>query len=527
MRITNVKIKNYRAFYGEYNISLTNKGKNLMVFGENGSGKSSFYHAMKTFFEASKKVVPMQDYENIFVPDSEKESAEIALKFKAANSTSEITEILDYATKQLQGGNIALVSAVDSIKGFLDYRSLLLTHLNHDDEVNIFKIFLEQILWETVNRFSERTFGEEWSELLSLVRRSVDGRRIQSVRIGQIITSFNDGMKLLLEEVERDTNTFLQEFIKNIKIKLHFSDIQHRALRDLDNQNIRLEVNFCDETLPKHQFFLNEARLSALAISLYLAAIKVNPTQGELKVLFLDDLLIGLDMSNRLPLLKIINEHFINCEDNFQIFMTTYDKIWFELVKSYFGTKDWEYIEMYPKKLKDEDFEIPVIIQNSDFIKKAEDYLEAKDYKASAVYIRTEFERLVKVISESLFLRVVYKTKTKELKSDDFWKSIKRDTNISEALVKKIEMHRGTVMNPFSHYDLEKPEFSGELKATIEAIKELKTLFSATDTDNTRVLVKEVSRIEALQREIGQLQSTIKTKDSTIAGMRTALSNRN
>jgi len=37
MRITDIYIKNYRAFYGEHHISLYKDGKNLLVYGENGS----------------------------------------------------------------------------------------------------------------------------------------------------------------------------------------------------------------------------------------------------------------------------------------------------------------------------------------------------------------------------------------------------------------------------------------------------------------------------------------------------------
>ena len=33
MKITNIEIKNFRAFYGTYQIALTKKGKNLLVYG--------------------------------------------------------------------------------------------------------------------------------------------------------------------------------------------------------------------------------------------------------------------------------------------------------------------------------------------------------------------------------------------------------------------------------------------------------------------------------------------------------------
>ena len=54
MRITNIEIKNFRAFKGEpIKIDLTKSGKNLLVYGENGSGKSSLFFALKLFLECA------------------------------------------------------------------------------------------------------------------------------------------------------------------------------------------------------------------------------------------------------------------------------------------------------------------------------------------------------------------------------------------------------------------------------------------------------------------------------------------
>jgi len=44
------------------------------------------------------------------------------------------------------------------------------------------------------------------------------------------------------------------------------------------------------------------------------------------KVLFLDDIFIGLDIANRLPLLSILENEF----PEYQVFITSYDKPWFE-----------------------------------------------------------------------------------------------------------------------------------------------------------------------------------------------------
>ena len=53
MKIKNIDIKNYKAFYspkGSHQINVD--GKNLFVYGENGAGKSSFYYALKDFFQS-------------------------------------------------------------------------------------------------------------------------------------------------------------------------------------------------------------------------------------------------------------------------------------------------------------------------------------------------------------------------------------------------------------------------------------------------------------------------------------------
>ena len=55
MRITKIEIRNFRAFPSIYQIDLHKAGKNLLVYGENGSGKSSLYLALKCFLESSER----------------------------------------------------------------------------------------------------------------------------------------------------------------------------------------------------------------------------------------------------------------------------------------------------------------------------------------------------------------------------------------------------------------------------------------------------------------------------------------
>ena len=53
-KIENIKIDNYRSYYKQYLIPVKN-GNNLLIYGENGSGKSSLYEGLKNFFLAADK----------------------------------------------------------------------------------------------------------------------------------------------------------------------------------------------------------------------------------------------------------------------------------------------------------------------------------------------------------------------------------------------------------------------------------------------------------------------------------------
>jgi recombinational DNA repair ATPase RecF len=511
MRITDIYIKNYRAFYGEHHIVLDKDGKNLMVYGENGSGKSSLFTALQSFFKASVSKVDIE--ENIFIPLSQKNTASIKLRIRE-NAEATVTQDyeVDIINSEIISGDKTLIINANKIKGFFDYRSLLETHLKHKDSVNIFEILNEKILPHAENRFTTNEIGNDWQAIQYDLGLRKGWRVVERLHSG--IETFSKGFKLLLETIEKDTNIYLKYFDKSIAVRLEFDACYYEATDGaVYGQEAFLKITYAGKQIDKHHLFLNEARLSALAISLYLASIKANPLTGALKVLVLDDLLIGLDMSNRLPLLLILKNHFIeiNANERFQIIMTTYDKVWFELVNNYFGCEKWKYIEIYSKKLKDEDFEFPIIKEALGYLDKAKYYLIEKDNKASAVYIRTEFERLIKNICAAKGLLVEYKIRQKEFNTNDFWDAIRKQTDIDEKLVEEIETHRSTVMNPFSHYDLEKPEFERELTDTIVAIEKLKAIDQTTLKKTT---------IDDLYKKIEGLEKGITKKQTIIDRMR-------
>ena len=75
MKIIQIRINNYRAFYGTHTINLAENGKNLLIYGENGSGKSSLYKALKTILKNDSSIE-----RNMFSAESEPVSISLEVR---------------------------------------------------------------------------------------------------------------------------------------------------------------------------------------------------------------------------------------------------------------------------------------------------------------------------------------------------------------------------------------------------------------------------------------------------------------
>ena len=59
MRIQVVEVTNYKAFFGTHKIKVG--GKNLFIYGENGSGQSSLYYALNDFFQSPIEDIDLKE----------------------------------------------------------------------------------------------------------------------------------------------------------------------------------------------------------------------------------------------------------------------------------------------------------------------------------------------------------------------------------------------------------------------------------------------------------------------------------
>ena len=472
MRITEIEIKNFRAFYGTYRIDLRKSGKNLLVYGENGSGKSSLYFALRLFLESGDNLFHrFENNQNIFITD--------AGYVKLCIRASQRSKLYTYEwSETVRETDDELIIDASRAKGFLDYKDLLNTHYVHHENntVNVFSLLVETLLANTVIT-EGRSLAEDWTDIEPPFQPQITASEIATLE-GRI-ENFNIELANKLAELQPKASGMLGKFGYNVTLNFHFPGIKYNSENGtLDNQEILLTVEFFDRDIPEHHRFLNEARLSAIAIAIYFSSILMQP-ESDLKILALDDVLIGLDMSNRLPVLDILEEYF----PEHQIFLTTYDKAWYEIAKQRTSDAEWEYAEFYTSEPNEH--EIPIHVQDKPYLEKAKEYFTANDYKACVIYLRTAFEAAIKKFCEKKNLKVKYRENPKDLTSDDFWGPVKKGKPsdgtpfLGQELIDKIELYRSIILNPLSHARIV-PVVKKEVSEAIEAVETLEDKLTAS-----------------------------------------------
>lgn len=339
MRIQTIEITNYKAFLGTHKIEVG--GKNVFIYGENGSGKSSLYYALKDFFQSSMEEIDLTKLENVFVPEGKggKTAVKVTFKPNQQGQSKKMTYLFNAMTNDARDHGDTSIRDGNRLKSFLTYKHLLaIHHLKKEEEINLFDLLVKGVLKHFKYSLpGGKELGALWADIEETIARGT-GKKYPINRkkadVNAAIKAFNDAFGELFkpespEYILKHAQPFLDYFSHNLALQLRFAQVRPTDdyLR-LDGAQVRVELSYAGKAIDKPHLFLNEARLSAITISVYLGMIKRHVQGNPCKVLFLDDIFIGLDIANRLPLLTILENEF----PEYQVFIATYDKPWFEHV---------------------------------------------------------------------------------------------------------------------------------------------------------------------------------------------------
>lgn len=406
-RITKIFIENYKAYLSPHVIDLPN-GCNLLVYGENGSGKSSFVKAVMHYLSSSvnKDLSYQHNYYMLDKPGT------IQICFADYDEVSQTivsgTEVLykSSSDKENSDNDIDFIKDAAVTTGSLDYLSLLQVFLVGDNKDKFFDFVVVNLLGDFISVFTgaTNTFNKRWSQLqdILLVKSKTRNMKIHRKGLADLLI-FESDLRSTLDKVFADVNSMLHTYFPHFGLEVQF-ELAHmtvtygkgRANWHI-NKGFTLKVTKDGTAIDNYKMVLNEARLSAISICLYLASNKLIP-KNELKLLLLDDIFIGIDSSNRLPFLRLLSDYFAT----YQIILLTYDRNWYNLARTYLTgnvSQEWITKEIYNSEtvVDGQTYFDPLVINGETPYEKARSYLYSRDhpdYPASANYYRKFIEKL-------------------------------------------------------------------------------------------------------------------------------------
>jgi energy-coupling factor transporter ATP-binding protein EcfA2 len=495
LRIHTISLTDFRAFPGPAPAIFKLDGKNLLVYGENGAGKSSLFLALRDFFamdSPGSMAQRLAAQKNLFSDaDASACSVEVTIAGVEDEELPFFTDVARWFYRQHPATSTRLLSkdgrstglqktvnqmARDAARrsAFLDYKSLLDTNYKHGAEaVNLFDLAVSGLLADfrvTISGGTESTIGELWQAIKVAQQAALEKTRTEKKeqKVRDACVAFNSAFRSALDRLLPKANEILQALgWSNVVLTglsspgVTYQTDHFRSARKLEGLRLQPDISFRGKPLDRPQLFLNEARLSGLALALYLGGRLACVPAGEsqaLKLLVLDDVLVGLDHSNRLPVLNVLVNLFLD----WQVVLLTHDKGWFDLARQRLPKLVWTCYEVYegdplaaapmPLVRQTQNRPAPALLQ------KARNLLAQGYMEAAANYARQAFETGVRMACELKSIKLPFKQDISDHKAQAFLTALKGWTGTEavpkvdwDAALLRLELMKDVVMNPYSH----------------------------------------------------------------------------
>lgn len=511
--ISKITIDGFKAFPQEFELNLD--GKNLLMYGENGSGKSSIYYALHALLQSQCKdkcsiYFSTTHPESIVNKYTNKPNAKVEIKFEGSDVAYSISqagynESVPQATSPLRDLNGKCV--------FINHKFLFnVFSFRNSQYIDLFPVFIKDILPFTLTRDQSKYISELYDEAVAKIKRKGNGYKIDDT-YKDLIRKFNEETKHIIGLINQNAvptatdifnNNFRDIGDRKLKISLEYNDNRDdiplpnksywlrlgyryhpvEIAGRMGNKKLSTELevlqpvitlkveelqddNVTYKPVPKPQTQFNEAKLTAIALSIRFALLNtVDPADG--RFLALDDMLISLDMSNRA---KVVN-YLLCISDKYKIYLFTHDKMFFEYFKhkaQYLTLGDWIYKEIYMG-----DDKVPYLRNSDDYLEEAEHHIKQHKFEIAGNFLRKAAEAFCKrFLPNKLQLSTDYSKLDLNGMIVNCVRYAKESGIEDISVFYELDEHRKFILNPSSHDSYDVVKYHYEIKRCLDVLKRL------------------------------------------------------
>ena len=409
-RLHRVEIRNFKAFR-EFVLDL--EGRHLLVYGPNGSGKSSLYWALYTFLQSARKPTPgvakyfdpadPQHLLNIYEQGGASPKAgEIALTLRDVATKNDTTYRISHTTHGTHQQPAILKG--DLASDFITYRFFFgFSDFRNSEKFNVWPLFEKEILPFCVSTGGKVPL-DSWLKIRSgkpnpynysgpAGTDAYDTFHQNTAALATILPGIVDTISIEAQKFYDEH--FAADDPDTVTLKVGVTTLPSSTGNNQDNfvftiPVIEFGIQIGGKKVTRPQAFLNEAKLTQLALSVRFAASLVNLHESDLKLLVLDDLLVSLDMGNRMKVVEILlSETFAN----YQKIILTHEFGFFREFRRKIGANhpDWCFLRLEG----DAAGKIEARSEKTD-IQKAEDYIHGHNLDEAALCLRKACEDTAK-----------------------------------------------------------------------------------------------------------------------------------
>lgn len=518
-KIDKISIANFKAFKNEQKIEI--KGKNYLLYGDNGSGKSSIFWSLYTLYQSCykkdeakvRKYFDAANDENLLNRHEPNLNSGIVATFIDVDNSENTKEI------KLSNNDLSIVGTTDTFtiatvtfSDFFNYQkqSSLFDYCNSEDN-DAFKPFLRDLFpfIKLRNKMvkidgsevdSDSAF-EAWTYLVDAIDeelKSPDGSMVNEEddkyqNYQGALYQFNEDFKIAIAGIEDNVKRLLHTTMKlpNVNLLFEYKEatfnetINGSGLKDGKLHDGKILITAEDTNISdvnkrkiKHpRTYFNEATLSKIALSIRLAVFENKATfhgSDGAKLLFVDDLLVTFDMRNRIDVMNIL----LGYAASYQLFVFTHDRAFYNMFKNHLYDidqhKKWKFAQIY---MQGSERQVPKIVEEKSNLGMAKKYYDENDNVACAVYLRRECEKIAKSLLELRYLCsenvVIGKMPTMNL--GDLLDNLKKEFDDCKLVFNFSDLNvlRKDVMNISVHDDAYTQIYRNELEKAIAVVEKL------------------------------------------------------